>query len=122
MEVSGAISAFGTRSPIYFPPGETGLGIIQGFGDKLEFSAGYLAGEASDPSQEAGLFDGSYSAIGQLTITPFEKLTMALTYVMEKIKAIQGWVAIWLIFSPLTAAGEDIDPFDPGVFEGGVPT
>ncbi len=43
---SGAISAFGTRSPIYLPPGETGLGIIHNFGDKLEFSAGYLAGEA----------------------------------------------------------------------------
>ena len=76
---SGAISAFGTRSPLYFPPGETGLGIIHSFGEKLEFSAGYLAGEASDPSEEAGLFDGSYSAIGQLTITPFEKLNVALT-------------------------------------------
>ena len=78
---SGALSAFGTRSPLYLPPGETGIGIIRSFGDKIEFSAGYLAGEASDPSEEAGLFDGSYSAIGQLTITPFEKLKVALTYV-----------------------------------------
>ncbi|MEM8831066.1 MAG: iron uptake porin [Cyanobacteria bacterium P01_G01_bin.19] len=78
---SGALSAFGTRSPLYLPPGETGIGIIHSFGDKLEFSAGYLAGEASDPGEEAGLFDGSYSAIGQLTATPFEKLTLALTYV-----------------------------------------
>ena len=36
---SGAVSAFGTRSPIYLPPGETGLGIIHSFNDKLEFSA-----------------------------------------------------------------------------------
>ena len=78
---SGAISAFGTRSPIYLPPGETGLGIIHSFGEKLELSAGYLAGEASDPNNGAGLFDGSYSALGQLTITPFEKLDIALTYV-----------------------------------------
>ena len=78
---SGALSAFGTRSPLYLPPGETGIGIIQGFGEILEVSAGYLAGEASDPSEEAGLFDGSYSAIGQLTFTPLERLTLAATYV-----------------------------------------
>ena len=78
---SGALSAFGTRSPLYLPPGETGVGIIHSFGDKLELSAGYLAGEASDPGNEAGLFDGSYSAIGQLTVTPFDRLNVAFTYV-----------------------------------------
>lgn len=78
---SGAITAFGTRSPIYLPPGEAGLGIIHNFGEKLEFSAGYLAGEANDPSEDSGLFDGSYSAIGQVLYTPFEKLNVALTYV-----------------------------------------
>ena len=77
---SGAISAFGTRSPIYLPPGEAGLGITHRFGDKLEFSAGYLAGEASDPSDDAGLFDGTYSAIGQLLVTPIESLDIAFTY------------------------------------------
>ena len=59
---SGAVSAFGTRSPIYLPPGETGLGIIHSFGDKLEFSAGYLAGDASNADEGAGLFNGAYSA------------------------------------------------------------
>ncbi|MDJ0569210.1 MAG: iron uptake porin [Pleurocapsa sp. MO_192.B19] len=78
---SGAISAFGTRSPIYLPPGETGVGIIHSFGEKLEFSAGYLAGDASDPNDGSGLFNGSYSAIGQLLFTPFERLDIAFTYV-----------------------------------------
>ena len=78
---SGAISLFGTRSPIYLPAGETGLGIIHNFGDIVEFSAGYLAGEASDPSDGSGLFSGSFNAIGQLLFTPTERLDIALTYV-----------------------------------------
>ncbi|MGB5714806.1 MAG: iron uptake porin [Waterburya sp.] len=78
---SGAISAFGTRSPIYLPPGETGVGIIHNFGDRVEFSGGYLAGEANDPSDGNGLFNGSYSAIGQLLFTPSDRLDIALTYV-----------------------------------------
>ncbi len=119
---SGALSAFGTRSPIYLPPGETGLGIIHSFGEKLEFSAGYLAGEASDPSEEAGLFDGSYSAMGQLTVTPFEKLTMALTYVHGRDQSDTGVGSDLSNIKSLTAAGEDADTLDPGVFEGGVPT
>ncbi|MGF1587752.1 MAG: iron uptake porin [Pleurocapsa sp.] len=119
---SGAISAFGTRSPIYFPPGETGLGIIHNFGDKLEFSAGYLAGEASDPSNGAGLFNGSYSAIGQLTITPLEKLGIALTYVHGYDQSDTGVGSDLANIKSLTAAGEDADPLDPGVFADGVPT
>ena len=118
---SGALSAFGTRNPIYFPPGETGIGIIHGFGDKLEFSAGYLAGEASDPGEEAGLFDGSYSALGQLTITPFEKLKVALTYVHGLDQSDTGVGSDLSNLKSLTAE-EDPNPLDPSVFEGGVPT
>ena len=119
---SGAISAFGTRSPIYFPPGETGIGIIHNFSDKLEFSAGYLAGEASDPSNGAGLFNGSYSAIGQLTITPLEKLGIALTYVHGYDQSDTGVGSDLANIKSLTAAGEVEDPLDPGVFADGVPT
>lgn len=119
---SGAISAFGTRSPIYSPPGETGLGIIHSFGDKLELSAGYLAGEASDPNQGAGLFNGSYSALGQLTITPFEKLGIALTYVNGYNQSDTGIGSDLANLKSLTEPGEDADPLVPGVFEGGVPT
>ncbi len=119
---SGAISAFGTRSPIYYPPGETGVGLIHSFGEKLEFSAGYLAGEASDPSNGAGLFNGSYSALGQLTITPFEKLGLALTYVNGYNQSDTGVGSDLANIQSFTAAGEDANPLDPGVFEGGVPT
>ena len=119
---SGALSAFGTRSPLYLPPGETGIGIIHSFGEKLEFSAGYLAGEASDPDEEAGLFDGSYSALGQLTITPFERLNVALTYVHGLDQSDTGVGSDLSNIKSLTTAGEDADPLDPDVFESGVPT
>jgi hypothetical protein len=78
---SGAISTFGTRNPIYFPPGDAGLGIIHRLGDTLELSAGYLANPANDPSEGNGLFNGPFSALGQITFTPSESLTIAATYV-----------------------------------------
>jgi hypothetical protein len=78
---SGAISAFGTRNPIYLPPGDAGLGIIHRLGTQIELSAGYLANPANDPSEGNGLFNGPYSAIGQVTFTPIDSLTIAATYV-----------------------------------------
>ena len=120
---SRAVSAFGTRSPIYLPPGETGLGVIHRFGDKLEFSAGYLAGEASDPNDDAGLFDGSFSALGQLTITPFEKLGIALTYVHGEDQSDTGVGSDLANIQSLTATEVDDDEaLQPGQFEDGVPT
>ena len=119
---SGAISAFGTRSPIYFPPGETGLGIIHSVGDKLEVSAGYLAGEASDPTDGSGLFNGSYSALGQLTITPIERLKVALTYVNAFNQSDTGVGSDLSNLKSLTTAGDDADPLEEDVFENGVPT
>ncbi len=77
----GAISVFGTRNPIYQTPGETGLGVIHRLGDKLELSAGYLAGNANDPTEGNGLFNGSYSAIAQVLFTPTDRISLAATYV-----------------------------------------
>ena len=118
---SGALSAFGTRSPIYLPPGETGIGIIHNFGDIVEFSAGYLAGEASDPSDDAGLFDGSYSAIGQLLFTPIDRLDIALTYVHGRDQSDTGVGSDLANIQSLTTE-EDPDALDADVLEGGVPT
>jgi hypothetical protein len=119
---SGAISAFGTRSPIYVPPGETGLGIIHNFGEKLEFSAGYLAGEASDPTEDSGLFGESYSALGQLLFTPFDKLNVALTYVHGRNQSDTETGSDLANIQSLTAADENADLTQPGVFVDGVPT
>ncbi|NES21389.1 MAG: iron uptake porin [Symploca sp. SIO3E6] len=77
----GAVSAFGTRNPIYFPVGDAGATITSQLGDIFELSLGYLAGDASNPAQGSGLFDGPYSALGQLVISPIEGLDIGLTYI-----------------------------------------
>jgi Skp family chaperone for outer membrane proteins len=77
---SGALTQFGTRNPIYYLTGGTGLGLEHEFGDKLSLSLGYLAAAASNPSPGAGLFNGPYGAIAQLTFKPSEQLTIGATY------------------------------------------
>ncbi|MDJ0746511.1 MAG: iron uptake porin [Xenococcaceae cyanobacterium MO_167.B27] len=81
---SGAISTFGTRNPIYQPPGDAGLGITQRFGDTIELSAGYLASPANEAEEGSGIFDGPYSAIAQITFTPVDSLTIAATYIHSR--------------------------------------
>ncbi|BAZ45254.1 porin type major outer membrane protein [Chondrocystis sp. NIES-4102] len=118
---SGAISAFGTRSPIYLPPGETGLGIIHRLGDKLELSAGYLAGEASQTEEDSGLFSGSYSALGQILFTPSEKLNLAFTYVHGRDQSDTGVGSDLANIQALTTPDEG-EPLDENIFAQGVPT
>ena len=77
---SGSISRFGTRNPLYYPLGDAGLGITHSPIDEIEISAGYLASAAGEPSG-SGLFNGPYSALGQIAIAPLESLSLAATYV-----------------------------------------
>ncbi len=77
---SGAVSTFGTRSPIYLPAGDAGLGITHRFGEKVELNAGYLAFPANDPNEDGGIFNASYTAIGQIAFNPADSLTLAVTY------------------------------------------
>jgi Carbohydrate-selective porin, OprB family/S-layer homology domain len=77
---SGAVSHFATRNPIYYLMGGTGIGVKHAFGEKLEVSAGYLAGNAADPTAGNGLFNGSYGLIGQVTFKPSEKFKIGATY------------------------------------------
>ncbi len=78
---SGAISNFGTRNPIYKLLDGAGIGINHKFSDALELSLGYLASDAANPGEDAGLFNGPYGAMAQLTFKPFDKLTLGLTYI-----------------------------------------
>lgn len=80
-ESLGSISVFGTRNPIYNPPGDAGLGIVHRPIEQIEISAGYLASPANEPSSGNGLFNGAYSALGQITIEPIDSLSLAATYV-----------------------------------------
>jgi Carbohydrate-selective porin, OprB family/S-layer homology domain len=78
---SGALTNFGTRNPIYYLLGGAGVGVRHNFSDKLELSAGYLAGTANDPSTGNGLFAGSNGAIAQITFKPSDKLKIGATYI-----------------------------------------
>ncbi len=78
---NGALTHFGTRNPIYYLLNGTGLGLRHEFSDKVELSLGYLANDPANPGPGAGLFNGPYGALAQLTIKPIEKLTLGLTYI-----------------------------------------
>jgi len=79
----GALSRFGTRNPIYYLAEGTGVGVSHEFNDVLALSAGYLADSdtAGDPSAGSGLLNGPYGAIGQLTLSPSDRLDIGFTYV-----------------------------------------
>lgn len=76
----GALSNFGTRNPIYYLTAGTGIALRHQFGDKLELTLGYLAGNAANPTQGNGLFNGSYGGLAQLTFKPTSSMTLGLTY------------------------------------------
>ncbi len=78
---SGAISAFGTRNPIYYPPGDAGMGIRHRPLNQIEISAGYLASPANQSNSGSGLFNGPFSALGQILFTPNDNLNFAATYI-----------------------------------------
>ncbi|NJO80464.1 MAG: iron uptake porin [Cyanobacteria bacterium RM1_2_2] len=77
----GAISRFGRFNPIYRLGTGTGAGISFDFIDQVGLQFAYLAGDAGNPSEGAGLLNGDYGALAQLTIQPFDDLTLALTYI-----------------------------------------
>ncbi|MEM7593948.1 MAG: iron uptake porin [Cyanobacteria bacterium P01_A01_bin.83] len=78
---SGAISLFGTRNPIFFLNEGAGLGVAHRVGDILEISGGYLAPDAAEPEGGSGLFNGPFSALGQILFTPTDNFSIAAIYI-----------------------------------------
>ncbi len=78
---TGALTHFGTRNSIYYLVNGAGLGLRHSFSDALELSLGYLANDPANPANAAGLFNGSYGAIAQLTFKPSQALALGLTYI-----------------------------------------
>ncbi|MFO5492299.1 MAG: iron uptake porin, partial [Cuspidothrix sp.] len=78
---SGAVSAFGTRNPIYAQLGGAGLGVKQNFGKNLTLSLGYLASGHNTPTPGNGLFNGPYAGLAQLTVKPSDSTSLRLTYI-----------------------------------------
>ncbi|MBE9018374.1 carbohydrate porin [Chroococcidiopsidales cyanobacterium LEGE 13417] len=88
---TGAISRFGRRNPIYrVPNSNTGIGARLQLSEAMSFDFAYLAGDANDPAAGAGLFNGDYGAIAQLTLTPSDRLAVGLTYIHAYGAAGQG--------------------------------
>ena len=58
----------------------TGATVNYNFSDAIAFSVGYLAPRASEPLEGAGLFNGSYAAIAQLSVEPTDRLGFGVTY------------------------------------------
>ena len=86
---NGSLSTFGQRNPIYRLGGGAGIGFDYAFGGRgllggvfgpTSLSFGYLASNAASPSRGAGLFNGDYAAMGQLTFTPGRNLQVAFNY------------------------------------------
>ena len=78
---SGSISVFGTRNPIYNPPGDAGVGLVHRPLDAVEITAGYLASPANRSEPGSGLFNGAYAALGQIAVAPSDSLSLAATYI-----------------------------------------
>ena len=83
----GAVSRFGRFNPIYRTnaPGNVGsAGITFDYTLSPQFSlqGGFSADRASnDPGQKNGLFNGDYTAIGQLVFRPSRAFDIGLTYI-----------------------------------------
>lgn len=79
---TGSISRFGRYSPTYRMGGRNaGVGVSIGAKSPVRLDVGYLAEEAANPSEGAGLFDGNYTALAQLTFQPSSAFSIAATYV-----------------------------------------
>jgi len=85
---NGALSTFASYNPIYRIGGGSGAAISLGVGPLQSIlgpstlTVGYLAGPgANDPSDTNGLFNGNYSALGQLNFNLGERIGVGLTYV-----------------------------------------
>ncbi|MDJ0507667.1 MAG: iron uptake porin [Crocosphaera sp.] len=82
---SGALSRFMRRNPLVFRgPEGIGAGGEYKFWDDLFTVRGlYLADNGNSPDLGEGLFNGSYSAGGQLSAYPSDNLSFSFTYVFS---------------------------------------
>lgn len=78
----GSISRFNRRNPAVFRnTGEQqGIGTNIEFSDSLSLDLAYFAGNASDPSSGNGLFNGDYTAIGQLNFQPTDNFDLGIAF------------------------------------------
>ncbi|BAT54256.1 hypothetical protein NOS3756_32220 [Nostoc sp. NIES-3756] len=84
---NGALSTFSSENPIYRIGGGAGIAFNIPFGQgggilkPSSLTLGYLASDANNPGTDAGLFNGDYSALGQLNFSVGDRVALAATYV-----------------------------------------
>jgi len=84
---NGALSTFSSENPIYRIGGGAGIAFNVPFGQgggilrPSSLTVGYLASDANNPGVDAGLFNGDYSALGQLNFSVGDRVALAATYV-----------------------------------------
>lgn len=76
---SGPVSAFAQRNPFYRLGGGQGVIVNYNRGPFL-LTGVYLATDGSDSREGKGLFNGDYSAVGQLTFAPSNNFAIAFAY------------------------------------------
>lgn len=75
-----ALSRFSERNPIYRIGGSgAGAAVSVEPSDNLRVDIGYLSSTASSPGADQGLFNGNYSALGQVVVG--DRFKIGLTYV-----------------------------------------
>lgn len=77
--IGDAISLFGKRNPIYKQSGGSGVGLVYELSDAVTLSLAYVPDDGDD--LDAGIVDGPYAAIAQLTFTPSDRVGLSLAYV-----------------------------------------
>lgn len=106
---SGAITVFADRNPILRQPADTGFGLGWTPNDNLSFHVGYFAGDAGNPEEGAGLFNGTYSAtVSANYFSTNGKFSAGLFYA----HSYQSRVDSDLALLGGTGTANVIDPFD----------
>lgn len=80
---SGSITRYGRFSPNLRAGNDGGAGVTAEFklNDQIKIQAGYTGdNDSNDPSDKAGLFDGSTKFIGQIVVEPIKNLQLAAAY------------------------------------------
>ncbi len=107
---NGPLGRFAERNPIYrhsLARSSVGAGFTYKFGSKFEASAGYIAPNGSDPSAGNGLFNGTFSAMGQLAFYPLDNFQFGVAYLRGYDST--GGTTLWGGTGTDLASGSDID-------------
>lgn len=84
---SGTLSRFSARSPIYRSNADVGIVGTYYFTPKISLGYSYLAGNANNPRNGNGLFNGTFQALGQLSYEG-DKFGIGFTYARDYVSGV----------------------------------